>query len=59
MPFGPFFGVFCMQKWPVGGKDDFVKMSISVTRELHFEGSGGPESIEKGAEKGSQKSVSF
>ena len=44
-----------MQKWPYGGKGDFVKMSVSYIRELYFEGSGGPESVVKGAQKGSQK----
>ena len=48
-----------MHKWLVGGKGDFVKMSVLRTRELHFEGSGGPESVENGAQKESQKSVSF
>ena len=48
-----------MRKWAWGGKGDFVKMSVSRGRELNFEGSEGPESVDKGAQKGSQKSECF
>ena len=27
-----FWAIFCMQKWPYGGKGDFVKISVSRTR---------------------------
>ena len=43
--FDVFWGIFCMQKWPYGGMGDFVKMGVSYTRELDFEGSGGPEFV--------------
>ena len=48
-----------MEKWPDGGKGGFLKMSVSSTRELHFEGPGGPEAVEKGALEGLQKSMSL
>ena len=48
-----------MRKWAWGGKGGFVKMSVSRKRELNFEGSEGPECVEKGAQKGSQKSMSL
>ena len=48
-----------MRKWAWAGKGDFVKMSVWCTRELNFEGPEGPESVEKGAQKGSQERVSF
>ena len=54
-----FLVYFACKSGHTAGKDDFVKMSVSYTRELHFEGSGGPESVEKGAQRGSQKSVCF
>ena len=54
-----FLVYFACKSGHTAGKDDFMKMSVSYTRELHFEGSGGPESVEKGAQKGSQKTIRF
>jgi len=62
-PFGCIFGAcwapFCIQKRAWGEKGDFIKMSVSLTRELNFRGSGPPKSTQKASQNALKKQSVF
>ena len=56
---GGVWGAFCIQKPAWREKCNFLKMSVSYTRELNFGGSGVPEALPKASENRSQNVVKF
>ena len=56
---GGVWGTFCIQKPAWREKCNFLKMSVSYTRELNFGGSGVPEALPKASENRSQNVVDF
>ena len=56
---GGVWGAFCIQKPAWREKCNFLKMSVSYTRELNFGGSGVPEAFRKASENRSQNVVDF
>ena len=56
---GGVWGAFCIQKPAWREKCNFLKMSVSYTRELNFGGSGVPETLPKASENRSQNVVDF
>ena len=55
----PCWSTFCIKTRPWDGEGDFIKMSVSPARELHFRGSGIPKSIQMASKKGSKKACIF
>ena len=54
---GGLWDPFCIQKPAWREKCNFVKMSVSYTRELNFRGSGVPETLPKACENWSQNVI--